>query len=73
MVIPRDYWQQHPAPVFRTCVIAASERYPFHIAELNEQAQRVVAAALEVPVVGGSPADARKALEELSMSRISCF
>jgi hypothetical protein len=54
VVVPGNHWQQHTAPVFRTGVIATSEHDPFHVAELIEQEQRVVAAALEVPVVGGS-------------------
>ena len=53
MVVPGNHWQQHTAPVIRTGVIATSEHGPFHIAELIEKEQRVVAAVLEVPVVGG--------------------
>ena len=49
MVVPRNHWQQHSTPVFRTGVIATSEHDPFRVAKRIEHKQRVVAAALEVP------------------------
>ena len=49
VVIPGNHWQKHTAPVFRTGVIATSEHEPFHVAELIEQEQRVVAACPPLP------------------------
>lgn len=52
VAIPLDHWQQHPPPEFSTGVVATPQQGPLQVAELVEQKQRMVAEALEVPVVG---------------------
>ena len=52
VTIPIDYRQEYPPPELRAGVIAASQHRSLQVAILIEQEQRVIAHALEVPVIG---------------------